>query len=322
MSIEKNSILTVDDDEAMRILLSKVLKAGGYLVTVAESGEEALQLLKSFTPELIIADVMMPGMGGYELCRQVRSMGILDIPFIFCSALGKLPERIKGLWIGADDYVVKPINSTELLIKIEKLIDKSRKLREMACKVEEVASQGIMSGTLENIKVGELLQVINFLGLPQLFFQLTTFAHQIGEIYLEKRQLIHAQIGEIVGMKAFSRILGWENGKYRVESKTWPFEHTISGSLEERLFYTATQLDEYLLLRNSLSQHGNFLKIEYSPDLLMRQFDGNVNEILNIIESVHDMDKVLDISPFTDLETTRIIAELYTVGIVNISDRL
>src|SRR3990172_12587455 len=118
--METTSILAVDDDMGMLKILSKCLNSGGYKVLTAQNGEEAIGILNSANPELIIADVMMPGMNGYELCRHIRSAGNNDIPFIFCSSLSKIPERIKGLWIGADDYIVKPFNPTELLLKVEK----------------------------------------------------------------------------------------------------------------------------------------------------------------------------------------------------------
>lgn len=312
------NILAVDDDPNMLKIHSKSLEAGGYTVTVAERGEEALKLLKSFTPELIIADVMMPEMNGYELCREVRSMGNEDIPFIFCSALGKLPERIKGLWIGADDYIVKPVNATELLLKVDKLIKKSRKLREMASTAQETAAQGIMSGTLENIKVGELLQILNFIGLSQLCFQIVTTENLKGEIFIEKNKLIHAHYGEFSGMKAFCRILGWKKGTYKVEKKKCPLESNISGQLEECLFEGATQLDEYNMLRDAFDKKGNYLEIEYSSEFLIHQFENNTMQILNIIGAGRGIDEVLDISPFTDLETMRIVIELLAIKVIKV----
>ena len=122
-------ILVVDDDNILRTVLKHTLEQQGYKVLSAISGKEALVLFEEDTPDIIISDVSMPEMNGFDFCRQLRSQpsGQL-IPFIFLSARGGLDDRVLGHSIGADDYLTKPFEIKELLAKIEALIERSRRI--------------------------------------------------------------------------------------------------------------------------------------------------------------------------------------------------
>lgn len=130
-------VLLVDDDEACLRVISRCLYRGGFTVVVAANGTEALKLLESKKPELIISDVMMPGMNGYEFCRNVRQLGFEDIPFLFLSGLGSPPDRVVGLRMGADDYIVKPVDEDELLLKVKKQLKKTGKMRALKKMAEQ-----------------------------------------------------------------------------------------------------------------------------------------------------------------------------------------
>lgn len=114
MNVKK--ILVVDDEKHMQELLKYHLLKNGYEVRVAGNGLEALAEVKQSKPDLIISDVMMPKMDGYEFCKKLREEDeTKTIPFIFLTAKGQLPDKIQGLKIGADDYIVKPFNPEELM---------------------------------------------------------------------------------------------------------------------------------------------------------------------------------------------------------------
>src|SRR5262245_51923570 len=97
-------VLLVDDDPDTLALMAAQLRTAGLRVGTVRGGREALTKISAALPGVIVADVRMPGMSGYELCQLVRAMGHDGIPFIFCSALNGLPERMTGLRAGADDY--------------------------------------------------------------------------------------------------------------------------------------------------------------------------------------------------------------------------
>ncbi|MGK7895212.1 MAG: response regulator transcription factor [Xenococcus sp. (in: cyanobacteria)] len=122
-------ILIVDDDHILRSVLKHTLEQQGYQVTVVASGTQALQSFAENPPDLIVSDVSMPEMDGFEFCRILRSQpsGQL-IPFIFLSARSELEDRIQGHSMGADDYITKPFEIEELIAKIESAIERTRRI--------------------------------------------------------------------------------------------------------------------------------------------------------------------------------------------------
>lgn len=117
------TVLVVDDMPANRKLLADVLSHTGYAVITAVSGEEALEKIDASRPDLVLLDIVMPGIDGYEVCRRIRAdskTGIL--PVIMVTALEPTEERIKGLEAGADDFLTKPINQAELLARVRSLL--------------------------------------------------------------------------------------------------------------------------------------------------------------------------------------------------------
>jgi len=114
-------ILAIEDEENIARLLRLRLERKGHQVVVKENGPEALAFLQGpppQAPDLIICDVMMPGMDGYEVCRRVRALG-LKTPFLFLTAKGQSEDKVRGMQSGADDYLTKPFDPHELEAKVE-----------------------------------------------------------------------------------------------------------------------------------------------------------------------------------------------------------
>ncbi|MBI4575019.1 MAG: hybrid sensor histidine kinase/response regulator [Planctomycetes bacterium] len=133
-------VLAVDDDPSIHILVRKNLERRGYRVETAEDGEEALRLMRSFRPDLVIADIMMPRMDGYELCRRVKADPELkEVFFIMLTAKGEVKDRVAGLDMGADHYITKPFDIHDLLARVNaglRIVSLQRELRQ---KNEELA---------------------------------------------------------------------------------------------------------------------------------------------------------------------------------------
>ena len=111
----RKKILVVDDD-TNSIAIAEELLGGDYNLKTAATGEEALEIALDFIPDLILLDIMMPGMDGYEVCRRLREYSILsDTQIIIVSAKGELYDRIKGHEMGADDYISKPFEEENFL---------------------------------------------------------------------------------------------------------------------------------------------------------------------------------------------------------------
>ncbi|MGB9723836.1 MAG: response regulator [Chloroflexia bacterium] len=121
---EKDKILVVDDDAYVRRSLADVLQEEGYAVITAQDGPTALRLLYAERPDLVILDVMMPDMDGWEVCRRIREM--TDIPVLMLTARGQVRDRVKGLDLGADDYLVKPVALEELRARVRAALRRAR----------------------------------------------------------------------------------------------------------------------------------------------------------------------------------------------------
>ena len=117
-----NKILVVDDSPTERHVLVELLTRKGYQVLTAESGEEGIEKAKSEQPDLVLMDVVMPGLNGYQATRTlIRDDSTKHIPVIVCTSKGQETDKIWGLRQGAHDYMTKPINGDELLMKIAAL---------------------------------------------------------------------------------------------------------------------------------------------------------------------------------------------------------
>ena len=126
MENNKIHILVVDDDDRIRNLLKEYLNESNYIVSTSENSENAKFKIKNFKYDLIILDVMMPGQNGYELTKELKKK--FEIPIILLTAKGEVENRIKGLEIGADDYISKPFEPKELLLRIKNIINKNKKI--------------------------------------------------------------------------------------------------------------------------------------------------------------------------------------------------
>ncbi len=126
MENNKNHILIVDDDDRIRNLLKDYLSENNYIVSTAENSDQAKERMKLIKFDILILDVMMPGQNGYELTKEIKKN--IKVPIILLTAKGEVENRIKGLELGADDYIGKPFEPKELLLRIKNIIDKNNKI--------------------------------------------------------------------------------------------------------------------------------------------------------------------------------------------------
>ena len=126
MENNKIHILVVDDDNRIRSLLKEYLNENDYIVSTSEDAEDAKIKLTQFKFDLLVLDVMMPGQNGYDLTKEIKKN--IKTPVILLTAKGEVENRIKGLELGADDYISKPFEPKELLLRIKNIINKNNKI--------------------------------------------------------------------------------------------------------------------------------------------------------------------------------------------------
>lgn len=143
----KFHILVVDDDSRLRSLLTKYLRDNDFLVTTAKDGDTALKQLETYKFDILIIDIMMPGISGLDLTKQIRKTS--NVPIIMLTAMGEIDDRITGLEIGADDYLPKPFEPKELILRIHNVLKRIPK--------KEKTPEFIKLGKCQyNLKKGEL----------------------------------------------------------------------------------------------------------------------------------------------------------------------
>ena len=128
MSINNLHILIIDDDDKIRKLLKSFLIDNNFLVSTASNAEEAKEVLRYIRFDLIVVDIMMPGQNGYDLTMEIREKSL--VPIIHLTAMGEINDRVHGLEIGADDYLGKPFEPKELLLRINNILNRTSARKE------------------------------------------------------------------------------------------------------------------------------------------------------------------------------------------------
>jgi two-component system KDP operon response regulator KdpE len=126
--MDRQKILVVDDDPKILRFVKTNLEARDYELCVARGGSEALQVFRDESPDLVILDIMLPGIDGFEVCNQIRTQS--QVPIIMLSARGDTRDKVQCLSAGADDYVTKPFDITELIARIRAILRRNKTIRE------------------------------------------------------------------------------------------------------------------------------------------------------------------------------------------------
>jgi DNA-binding response OmpR family regulator len=306
-------VLLVDDDPDSLDLMACQLQAAGLRVATASSGQEALEKIGAGLPGVIVADVKMPGMSGYELCRQVRSLGHKGIPFIFCSALNGSPERLSGLRAGADDYLPKLTAPEELVLRIRGHLSRKRRLETLERGPEGTA---LIAGLLGEVEVASVFQIVDLVDLESVVVRLDGGGVS-GTAYVQARTLVHAEIGTLTGTKAFFRMLDWHEGRFSIEHGAWDGVHSVSQRLDRCVLEGLAHLDECRRLRQALGGNGDSYAVLSEPGGPGRQsLDEEGAHVLRLFEARGTLAGVLDATPLSDLKVLRIVCKLLTSGIV------
>ena len=124
-SMSKGRILVVDDEPVVTEVVERYLRLEGFEVATADNGEQALRLARELAPDLVVLDLMLPGIDGLEVCRSLRQES--PVPIVMLTARGEETDRIVGLELGADDYVIKPFSPRELVARIKAVLRRSAK---------------------------------------------------------------------------------------------------------------------------------------------------------------------------------------------------
>ncbi|WP_250278620.1 response regulator transcription factor [[Clostridium] colinum] len=181
--MNKLKILVVDDDEHIAELISLYLNKEGYETKEVYSGRKAIEEFSVFSPHLVLLDIMLPEVDGYQVCREIRK--ISSVPIIMLTAKGEIFDKVLGLELGADDYIVKPFDSKELLARVKAV------LRRFDNKEETTTSNQIV---VPNMTINPSTYIVTYHGtqleLPPKEFELLNFLAQHPNQVFTREQLL------------------------------------------------------------------------------------------------------------------------------------
>lgn len=249
----KSTILIVDDNAASRETLESVLSGEGYNLQMAEDGIQALEKADELHPDLILLDVMMPGMDGFDVCRRLRSTpGLAEVPIILLTALDDSTSRIEGIQSGADDFLAKPFDRQELRARVRTitrlnryrtLLEQRENLRDMAQRMvtgledERMRISRELHDELGQLLTAQLMDIRDLqsdLTIPPetLFARLETIHNQMYEVTVKIRRLAHELRPPLLSALGFTQALRTHCSKFSSTSHI-PIEIEIDESLND-----------------------------------------------------------------------------------------
>lgn len=232
-----SKILVVDDEPKWLRIVSLYLEARDYAVTTALNGEEAIRKIGESLPDVVIADIGMPGMDGYTLCSHLRSdPQTRTIPFIFFTARDKDDDRIRATKIGSDDYLTKPCPLQRIAQSVESVMDRIEQAR-------AIPLDGIgLSGRLEDIDILDMVQTIEL--EQKTGALLLSHGERTGTLYFRKGVIVQADIRSPKREEPLFVLLGWKTGRFMFLPDALPEQLPITASVANLLFRDLRTLEE------------------------------------------------------------------------------
>jgi CheY-like chemotaxis protein len=251
-------ILIVDDDPWILRMVSTLLEKRGYAIFTAQDGEEALGRAEEVRPDLVVTDVMMPKMDGWELVRELRARPHLAlVPVLFLTALNGEEDRLRGFRLGADDFLPKPFRFEELDLRVQSALKKRAATQQKAAEVAQAStapagapahSKGI-TGVLEQLGLSSLLVMVEMerkSGILRLERQGVT-----GRIFVREGRVIAARLdGDRApekarkGAECVYHLLTWVDGRFDFAAVEVEMEDEVQSSTTHLLMEGARLIDE------------------------------------------------------------------------------
>ncbi len=195
----------IDDDPATYEILNSYLESAGFKVSAAFDGRAGLDMMHNDPPDLALLDIQMPELDGFQLLETMRREEPLqDVPVLFITSLDRTNLKIKGLELGADDFIVKPFERAELFARIKAALRRSERYRQTVKN---------LTGNLIDINLTELLQTLD-IGRKTACVR---FREMDGEIYVDRGMLVSARQGTFFGEAALTRLLFLDKGSFVVD---------------------------------------------------------------------------------------------------------
>ena len=309
----KGKVLIVDDDPKIGRLLKFKLSKADYEAEYFSSGSEALKKIPQIKPHLIISDIEMPHMNGYEFCEQLRQDSrTANIPFIFLSGRTDASDQLEGLRLGADDYVCKPV-------KIDFLMGRMEKVLERAAKARSFKSLADFSGNLSQMNLNDVMQIVESNHKTGELEFTTSEGKTIGRILFRKGNLIKAQFGVLEGAEAFYGLMDEARGFFEFYGREVDDPEQITITNMAALLQGSRLIDEAKGLYSLLPDLDAFLvcgTAEIPPEAEERAGRDRIQKILAMAKKQFTASEIINSGKMSRPRAASILAELFRSNVV------
>ena len=303
----------MDGDLKSLRVLEVSLKKAGFEVATATQGSEALGALQAALPDLIISDTDLDGMDGFDLCRQIKAKPEwAKIPFLFVSGRKSIEDKIRGLELGVEDYLTKPIYIKEIGIRVRTALQRAE--RERLESRREGRTK--FAGDLADIGVVDLVQTID-LNRKSGIVHIVNRDGRRGAIFFREGRVIDAEVGRRSGTEAMYRLFSWSDGRFEVEFKPIRRRDVIDLPSAALLMEGMRRLDEWTRLLEKLPALDSVVEVDVR--VLAEQLadlPDEMNGILRLCDGTHSLLAVVDDSDYPDLEALTVVSKLFGLGII------
>ncbi|RKG63057.1 response regulator [Corallococcus sp. CA054B] len=307
----KQHLLLVDGDAKSLRVMEVSLKKAGFSVTTAIHGKDALEKVQISPPDLVLADTKMPEMDGFELCKTLKSDERFKfIPFVFLTNQKSVEFKVRGLELGGDDYLTKPIYIKEIVTRVKMILQKAEKER-----IEKrETTKGGFAGSLADMGVVDLVQTFE---IGRKTGVISIQGERTGVVYFKEGRVIDAELGRLKGENAFYRLLNTFEGQFDVQFTTLDRTERIEVSTQGLLMEGMRRLDEWGRMLEQLPPLETVFEIDYHQlaDRLS-EIPDEVNGLLRLFDGKRALSRVVEDSDFEDLAALGIISKLYFEGLI------
>jgi DNA-binding response OmpR family regulator len=314
--VAKQNLLLVDADPRSLRVLEVSLRKAGYSVTATTDAQGALDMMALSVPDLILADTRLPGTDGFAFVRSIQKRPELAlIPFIFLSSDPSVESKVRGLELGVEDYLTKPIYIKEIITRVNLVLQ--RKQREG---LKNTLSKTRFSGSLADMGLVDLLQTID-LSRKSGVLHLESGRSQ-GEIFFREGKIIDAEMGRIVGERAVYRALVFGEGTFEIDFRQVRRDERIHLSTQGILMEGMRRLDEWGRMLEQLPPLDSVFEVD-EGQLVERlaEIPDEINDVLRHFDGKQSLLSIVDASDADDLATLTAISKLYFEGLIFDSGR-
>jgi CheY-like chemotaxis protein len=306
----KQHLLLVDGDAKSLRVMEVSLKKAGFQVTTAIHGKDALEKVEISPPDLVLSEVKMPEMDGLELVHLLKSdERFRGIPVVFLTNQKAVESKVKGLELGAEDYLTKPIYIKEVVTRLRMILQKVEK--ERAEKKEQKAG---FSGGLADMGVVDLIQTFE---IGRKTGMMRIEGDRVGCVYFKEGRAIDAELGRLKGEHAFYRLLNTFEGQFEVSFAPVDRPERIEMSTQGLLMEGMRRLDEWGRMLEQLPPLETAFELDFQALAeRLAEIPDEVNGLLRLFDGHRTLARVVDDSEFEDLAALGIVSKLYFEGMI------